>query len=482
MRVRAFVRFANDGDGRHPSSVTSTATPHRTRRFLQAAASRDATFAVALFCLSLSVNLGLVHAANTQGYLTAEEASVCFRNAVLLLIRFQADGWATYGGGHLFYLLGAQLLPHVDLFFGRTCKAIAMAGLAPLALLFARRVLRLARVPAVWAGLTIAFLPGILSFSWMAIEAGLDTAFGILALLLLSSRRDAAVLLGGFFAGYAVSCYGGGLDFLPPAAYLLALRLGRYWSARSVFAAVGACLLAAGAIYAPALWWTNSHAIIFGGGHFAPAGADSNLRSLWKEFAVQGGSYYNFSPIPAVSSLPFVLACLLGLVLAIPSLRVWAPAYLIIAAGTFVCAVAGAPTGARRALPVMVSLCLFAAFLVNRLYLSRARALRFIAVVLAVASLAVSARQAWTFAELFRDETIPLRTALFTFTPLHEGMTMKQSFDALTVDPDAVDFLLQTAEPARGLTTLYGLRNWNRSVETPPLPLERIRRLFLTGR
>ena len=142
-----------------------------------------------MFVAGLATNLALAEAANSQSWLTGEEASVAFKDVVFLPLRLQHCRYDTNLGGQWIFDLAFRLQPDPGSGTGVQAKAVLMALALPLTFLCGRR-LGLSVPSSVLSGSALALLPGFSSFSWVAIEAGLELLFGGLALYLaLGSRR-----------------------------------------------------------------------------------------------------------------------------------------------------------------------------------------------------------------------------------------------------------------------------------------------------
>lgn len=65
------------------------------------------------------ISIPSVLAANHQGVLTGEEATVSFADVVALSERFQLSHYSTNFGGHVFYWVASKLDSSFDLYYAR---------------------------------------------------------------------------------------------------------------------------------------------------------------------------------------------------------------------------------------------------------------------------------------------------------------------------------------------------------------------------
>jgi hypothetical protein len=123
----------------------------------------------------------------------------------------------------------------------------------------------------------------------------------------------------------------------------------------------------------PVFWWTNIQSLwIGGGGHPNVTGAASRLAGLFQELFVQGGgSYYFFgNGAAALGGTGIVVG--VAAVAGIAAMSYRGPSncwpLLVLSSGVMVIyALAGNVTGVRRAIPLVVSLGMFATLLLNML-------------------------------------------------------------------------------------------------------------------
>lgn len=326
---------------------------------------RQPVAAVLLYSIQLALILGLVFAASRQELLTKEEASSTFVDPTFLSLRLQHHVFATNFYTYVLFLWTGYLVPH--LFFGRFVKAAIMALLTPLVYLYLRRGFSFSGPRAFTAAVAIGLLPGVICFSWLGVEFGLETTLGLLALWLALFEYPACIVASCVAAALAGGCYGSGLAFLP-AALIYQLSRWRRLELRSALMAGGAA--AALVLALPVFWWTNIQSLwIGGGGRPSIAGAAGRLAGLFQELFVQGGSYYFFgNGAAALGGIAVGVAAVAGI--AAMSFREPSKCWplLVLSAGVLgIYAVAGNVTGVRRAIPLMVSLGIFATLLLNML-------------------------------------------------------------------------------------------------------------------
>jgi hypothetical protein len=122
--------------------------------------------------------------------------------------------------------------------------------------------------------------------------------------------------------------------------------------------------------------------------------------------------------------------------------------------GIGIYAVAGGVLGIRRAVPVLLALCLFAAAGFAHLARGRDRVVTTCAVLLALACLPLPATQLVACVKQMQREHIALKHSTVHFV-FEDSMNMAQSFRTLQMTPNAVDLILETAEPMRLLPILH---------------------------
>jgi MFS family permease len=331
--------------------------------------SRILILCLALFLFQLGVNYYVVGSANRQQVLTGEEASVDFRDPVLLTQRIQHNPMATPFTAFTFYLVGSHVVPNVDLFFGRWWKATFMALLPPVLFLYGRRRLSLSWPAAATAAALTGLLPTIVSFSWLGTDHGLEVLFGFAGLLCLSTGVGPLLVLGGLLTGLG-ALMAVGVAFFPVVFCELAL----YWKDRktreSVLWAGGAVAALLFAMVLPALWWSNSARLLMGGGELIwPLGPllKRNGLLLLKELFSEGQSYYYFNRFPALSNPWLAVAVIAGIAACVPRWRSWWPLYVLGGGVLGIVLVAGGVPGIRRALILSPVAALFVGGLVDEL-------------------------------------------------------------------------------------------------------------------
>lgn len=316
-----------------------------------------AAVSVALYVVSVALGLLMERQANATGLLLHEEASVAFRDGLFLEFRLQHSFIATNFWAQLYFWAASHVDPgSVGVFYGRTAKVFGLALVAPLAFLVAHRRFELGRVSAVAAGLGCALVPGVAAYSWIATESGLETVWGLLAMLIASTRTRFGMVGAGAAAGLAVGTYGPGLAFAAVAAVDITLW---WWPRRRSRAdgTVAGVAVATGLAFVafPLLWWTNGpHVVTGGGGEVSTVLAADHLEARVREIFVAGRSYYYWSTAPFLGTTALAVAATAALVILLPWARRWWPLYLLVTIPLGLDAVAGppAPDGIRRAVPL----------------------------------------------------------------------------------------------------------------------------------
>ncbi len=439
------------------SGITASATegpsPAPRTPFL----GRQSLAAALLYLIQLLLILALVFAANRQGLLMKEEASIGFVNPTFLSLRLQHHVWATSFYAYVLFLCASHFVP--TLFFGRFAKAAIMALLNPLVYLYLMRRFSFSGGRAFAAAAAIGLLPGVICFSWFGVDVGLETPLGFLALWLALFESPACIVASCVAVCLAAGCYGSGLAFLPAVLIHQLPRL-RTPKLRSAVIAGGA--LAAAVLAFPIFWWTNIQSLwIGGGGRPLIAGAAGRLADLCRELFVHGGSYYFFSEgAAALGGIVVGVAALAGLVamsVRQPS-RCWP--LLVVSAGVVgMYAVAGNVTGVRRAIPLVVCLGIFATLLLNMVP-SRRRFWR--AIAFYVPMILVIALEGVQFNDI-RSGLATSRIALphdFEFR-IPPGKTMAQEIALLVAGSETLPGDLAGYEPDRTLCILYRLTQPN---------------------
>jgi len=418
---------------------------------------KQSVAAALLYFIQLLLILALVFAANRQGLLMKEEASVGFVNPTFLSLRLQHHVWATGFYAYVLFLWAGHFVP--TLFFGRFAKAAIMALLTPLVYLYLMRRFSFSGPRAFAAALSIGLLPGVICFSWFGVDVGLETPLGFLALWLALFESPLCIVASCVAVCLAAGCYGSGLAFLPA---VLIHQLPRLQTPKLRGAVIAGGAVAAAVLAFPIFWWTNIQSLwIGGGGRPLIAGAADRLAGLFRELFVQGGSYYFFSDgAAALGGIVMGLAALAGLVVMSvrqPS-RCWP--LLVVSAGVVgMYAVAGNVTGVRRAIPLVVCLGIFAALLLNMAPSRRPfwRAIAFYAPLLMFITL-----EGVQFNKI-RSGLASSRIALphdFEFR-IPPGKTMAEEIALLVARSETLPADLAGYEPDRTLCILYRLTQPN---------------------
>lgn len=396
-----------------------------------------------LYLFQLGVTFAFVRAANHQGVLTGEEASVSFRDVLFLGERIQHNPMATAFGAYAFYAVGSRVMPRVDLFFGRWWKALFMSLLPVLIFLFGRR-LGLALPGAVTAALVTGLLPPVVSFSWLATDHGLEMLFGFASLLLVSSGTGPILVLAGLLAGWG-ALMAIGTAFLPVFFLEVALFWRSHRTARSALWAAAATAGVFGIMVLPTLWWTNSPTLLTGGGELAwpvwPLLARNGCL-LAQELVLGGGSYYYFNQAPALSNPWLALVIGAGLAAAAAQWRRWWPVLLLGGGVLGIVLVAGGVPGIRRALILCPIAGLLAGKVVDELRdrLSGRVAPRIACVILTIFVLCLVAPPAWqacSASHQYADRTIVIPDD-FEYARM-PGKTMVEVIAVLLANPALLD-------------------------------------------
>jgi hypothetical protein len=313
----------------------------------------DVALSVLLLLSVWLISIPSVLAANHQGVLTGEEATVSFADVVALSERFQLSHYSTNFGGHVFYWVASKLDPSFDLYYARWWKAAAMGGLAPLVFLTLRRRLGCARAAAALGALAVCLLPGVTAFSWLATENGLEAVAGMWGLLIATSRRP-VWWMAPALAAVSISLYGSGLAWASAIGAVLLWRLAH--SRRrlpSLVRVSAATVLGLGFVVFP-LWWWHGGTIVTGGGARGVSPDPQALVQLAGELFSSGNSYYYFNSQPALG--PSALAILSATALlwcAVRRRRVW-PWLTVLIATVILYAMSGGVLGVRRAISISV--------------------------------------------------------------------------------------------------------------------------------
>jgi len=343
-----------------------------------------------LYAIFLAAAIGLVLAANSQELLTKEEASSGFVNPAFLEFRLEHHLFSTNFYAYLYLWLASHVVH--GLFYARFAKAAVMALLPCFVYLYLRKAFEFGGLQAFLGALGVGLLPGVISFTWIGMDTGMETPIGWCALWLALFDAPAAILASSFCAALSAESYGGGVVFLIAVAASHLIRFHR--SRRPALLAGFAVMLAV--LLVPVFWWTNVQTLLTGGaGDPTLHGAGERLVSLAKELFLRGDSYYFFSNgAPALGAGLIPLLAIAGLVAAMVQdrRRTW-PLLLISALSIAIYAVAGNVVGVRRAIPLVVALALFACLLLRSLSASRMLFVRGAAYAAAVIWLAIAGNE-----------------------------------------------------------------------------------------
>jgi len=447
----------------------------------------DTVACVVLYAVVAAVYLLVVRSADVQQMLTGEEATVTFVDPIALEQRFQYTHYSTNFGGHVFFWLASLLDPSFDLFYGRAAKALALALAAPLVYLTLRRRLGTARVPAVVGALAAALLPGVVSFSWVGIETGLDSVLGLAGLLVVTTARRwwwlAPVL-----AGLAVTSYGGGIPWAAAIGAVALARLivslrRREWAPAVLLVVAG--LVGIGVVLFPLLWWGGG-VVLSGGGTLGLAGARGALAGLVRELAVAGDSYYYFTSQAALGSTVLAVVVLVAMIVMIVRRPGSWPWLLVVVVTLALYAVSGGVLGVRRAVSIPLIGAIALGYLVDRIRArvgDRSRVLGTLAVTVAavalIAPLAVQVQQN-RVALSSGEEALP-RDFVF---PGAEGETMPETLDRLAdrlrEDPAAMDDIATEFEAERAFAMILLLQERG-AIAPTPLTRQTIEDYYLVG-
>ena len=320
-----------------------------------------------IFLLLLMVYLSLASAASTNGVLTGEEASVSFVDVVALPERWQFTHFSTNFGGHVYFFLTSFLDPSFDLFYGRRAKAFAMAALPIVVYLTLTRRLHSDRLAGFCGAVFAGFMPGILAFSWLAIESGLEVVVGGFGLL-LATASSRGWWLSPILGGMAISVYGSGIPWYIAIVAVCLIRC--VWTPRvdlrTALLRVGLSVVVSIAIVTfPLVWWAGG-SVLTGGGSTGSDGAIDRIGSLIGELVNGTGSYYNFIEQPALGNVFSLTLCLGGLFMIVMRAKSTWP-WLLVAGITLLMTMAiGNFPGVRRSIAILMVLALGSGLLVDR--------------------------------------------------------------------------------------------------------------------
>lgn len=248
-----------------------------------------------LYAVATAVNIGSVNAVSASGVLTGEEMSVSIRDALFTVeARTQASDWSTGFAAPFYYWVGSHLAHPFGLFDGRDLKAVTMALLAPLVYLVLRRRLGCTAATSAVGGFVVMLLPGVMMYGWLAVETGLDSVLGVVALLLATSRRrwwPASIVV----AAVALITYPTGAAWLLACVAMWVRRLHPVDREADETRGTGVAItLAVTVAILPYLWWTNVPPRLLLGGGSISGDLQGHLATLVRQLAVTGRSYYYF--------------------------------------------------------------------------------------------------------------------------------------------------------------------------------------------
>lgn len=400
--------------------------------------------------------------------MTGEEVSVTFRDPLFLTARLQHNPIATCLATHVYYGVGMRLFSSLDLFYGRILKAVAMALLIPLIFLYARFRIHLSVPASVFSAVLAGLLPGVISFSWLATEFGLDLVAGFAGLLMLISPKPAFRLVGGAAIGLSMHFYGAGIVFLPLLFLEQILFVRGQRSEKAQRTTVLSLLLTLLVSLFPLLWWKNETALVAGGARPALDAAGANIRSLFRELMFRGNSYYYFSADPALSSSMMGILALVGAILSFSKVSQRWPLYLGSLTAVAVYAFSGGVIGVRRAVILVVFSALFAGCAVDELIrLPWGRGRRFglaVAAALMACALALPVIQYGRLRQAYAQGRIRLPRDFQYAT--FEKMSMEQSFQLLVRRPELYQQVKPFCEHDRVFAVLYWLASRNNEPST----------------
>lgn len=423
-----------------------------TRLRLQSAFTRWFPLA-SLYLLQLAILAAFVRAAGAQHVLTKEEASAGFVSPLFLSFHLQHHLYATNFYSYVIFQFGHAVFP--GLFGVRESKALIMAALPALLFLILRDRLAVTPVIAFFASLAAGLAPGLLGFSWLATEYGLESVFGLLALWLAFDERAAAMPGSAALAAVSAGMYGPGLAFL---GAVMAIHLLRFRVPALRIRAAASLLAALLTLLVPVFWCHNLQTLFLGGGGKPSLrSAAPRVLALLGEVFSASGSYYAFLNGRAAAG-PWLVAALAaaGALVAAVRFRRAALALAVIAAVTLLLtALAPQVPGVRRAIPLVAVLSLCAGLAIHWLWRSRLPAIRLSAICLLAAWLAVSFTSAWGLCRDLRFSAIALPHD-FTFS-IPPGSDMESAVAAFVAlrEPWPADWT--GYEPDRTLAILYVL-------------------------
>lgn len=425
-----------------------------------------------LFTVGIAINFALVNSANSQFWLTGEEASVAFKDVVFLRLRLQHDRYDTNLGGHILYFLAHAVHPDPGLWYGRETKALLMALAGPLTYLCARR-LGLSLRASTFSGLCIFLFPGFSSFSWLGMEAGLEILFGGLALYLAYGVTFWTWPLAGALLGFSILVYGGAAAFVLPVMGLIGWRVWRDRDRSALICAVAAAGIFVGVLSLPSLWWVNTSHAYRGGGTIELVRAPILFLRLLYESFYKPHSYYFFSTSPALGGVLLLPLLATGVYASTRKPLAWWPLWLLALGSVGLYSIA-TPTGVRRSIPLVFvsSLLLGALFdwLVHSRRLSRAAVM-----MVALAVVLLLASQTLATARAIRDRQLMLPRDFDWI-----GADMRMILDHQSVDRRTRAAVLDLKNPIRAICMFFLLQDHPQRTSDPLFSLAEIQEYYLT--
>ena len=405
-----------------------------------------------LYAIFFAAAITLVLAATSQGLLTKEEASSAFVNPTFLQFHLQHHVFGTNFYGYVYFWLANHIVE--GLFYGRFAKAAVMALLPCFIYLYLRKGFQFGGLPAFAAALGVSVLPGIICFSWLGVDMGIETPIGWCALWLALFDSPAAIVASSFFAALSAECYGAGVVFLIAVA---ASHWFRFHRSRRMALAAGFGLMLAVLLF-PVFWWTNVQTLLTGGaGDPTIHGSRERLVSLGTELFLRGDSYYFFSNgAPALGAAIIGLLAIAGLIAVIvrDARRAW-PLILICVTSIGIYAAAGNVIGVRRVIPLVVSLAVFACLLLRSLAASSVLFVRAAAYISMAVWITVAANDFLAVRQGLASARIQLPQDFEFRVP--PGQTMASTISGLLDGSFRMPQDLAGYEPDRTLSILYVL-------------------------
>jgi|GEM_PF-3103072 len=432
----------------------------------------DVLVCLGLFIVGIAINFALVKSANSQFWLTGEEASVAFKDVVFLRLRLQHCRYDTNLGGHILYFLAHAVHPDPGLWYGRETKALLMALAGPLTYLFARR-LGLSLRASTFSGLCIFLFPGFSSFSWIGMEAGLEILFGGLALYLAYGRTFWTWPLAGALLGFSILVYGGAAAFVVPVMGLIGWRVWRDRDRPALICAVAAAGIFVVVLSLPSLWWVNTSHAYRGGGTIELVRAPILFLRLLYESFYKPHSYYFFSTSPALGGVLLLPLLAAGVCASTRKALTWWPLWLLALGSVGLYSIA-TPTGVRRSIPLVFVSSLLLGALFDWLVHSR-RLSRTAVMMVALAVLLLLASQTLATARAIRDRQLMLPRDFDWI-----GADMSMLLDHQPVDGSTRAAILELKNPIRAMSMIYLLQDRPPRASDPLFSLAEIQEYYLT--